>query len=612
MRYTKMTRYALLLALGILGPVLSINLVPRVHAATYSIGTLPFIAQEGTSITIVFSVSGALGGVSYQFRFFVRDPATKIHQSILLNYTTLPGQTQFTLPPFLYPTPSFPGPNWLVGQYIIWADQVSPIAISTVASTYFFYILTDATEYQRTQTVNIQATGYNASESVTVKIATQSPPTTTVFTQTTLASPAGKLVTNWKIPRNATIDSNGYLLTLTGTSTVKSPADAQGFTVRPADMSVSALTSLKSTYQRTETMSFSFQPVYPDGSIASTGVALLNLMSSSRANVTLTTSYSGGSQTFNATYKTTVNNQTGTWTASLASNGYADAYGNAGPKTRVTTSPQLIVASLTLNIVVASYFALGQQVKFNATISYPDGSQLRSGSVGSYLLFSGSPPINDTVPIIFDTGLNLWVGTYPRQPSDPGGLWSLVVKGVDSSTPPNTGSATRAINLQDNLPVASFTASPTTAQTAIPIIFNATSSYDPDGTIVSYSWNFGDGIIGSGETPSHSYNIAGVYTVTLTVTDNSGSTASTSSKFTITASTSSSSGNVSFPLYYFGILAALIGAILAGGFLAVRRHKVTHAKLKIDLEAVKSEAGRIENQEFFQSVKDQLKKDKDD
>jgi hypothetical protein len=72
-----------------------------------------------------------------------------------------------------------------------------------------------------------------------------------------------------------------------------------------------------------------------------------------------------------------------------------------------------------------------------------------------------------------------------------------------------------------------------------------------------------------------------------------------------------SSSNVSFPLYYFGILAALIAALLIGTFLAFRRHKVTHARLKIDLEAVKAEAGRIENQEFFQSVKDQLKKDKE-
>ena len=49
--------------------------------------------------------------------------------------------------------------------------------------------------------------------------------------------------------------------------------------------------------------------------------------------------------------------------------------------------------------------------------------------------------------------------------------------------------------------------------------FNAAGSDDPDGSIVSYSWDFGDGATGSGVTPSHSYATAGTYTVTLTVTD---------------------------------------------------------------------------------------------
>ncbi|MFC1696451.1 PKD domain-containing protein [Pseudomonadota bacterium] len=49
--------------------------------------------------------------------------------------------------------------------------------------------------------------------------------------------------------------------------------------------------------------------------------------------------------------------------------------------------------------------------------------------------------------------------------------------------------------------------------------FNAAGSDDPDGSIVSYSWDFDDGATGSGVTPSHSYASAGTYTVTLTVTD---------------------------------------------------------------------------------------------
>jgi PKD repeat protein len=52
--------------------------------------------------------------------------------------------------------------------------------------------------------------------------------------------------------------------------------------------------------------------------------------------------------------------------------------------------------------------------------------------------------------------------------------------------------------------------------------FTSTSS-DPDGAIVSYSWNFGDGSAPStAQNPPHSYAASGAYAVTLTVTDNQG------------------------------------------------------------------------------------------
>ncbi|MEO8931334.1 MAG: PKD domain-containing protein [Lacisediminihabitans sp.] len=63
--------------------------------------------------------------------------------------------------------------------------------------------------------------------------------------------------------------------------------------------------------------------------------------------------------------------------------------------------------------------------------------------------------------------------------------------------------------------------------------FDATTSSDPDGSIASYSWDFGDGQIGSGSTATHSYALAGPYTVTLTVTDNQG--ASSTVSHTVTA-----------------------------------------------------------------------------
>lgn len=54
------------------------------------------------------------------------------------------------------------------------------------------------------------------------------------------------------------------------------------------------------------------------------------------------------------------------------------------------------------------------------------------------------------------------------------------------------------------------------------VSFDGSFSSDIDGSIVSYVWDFGDGINGSGAMPSHVYTSAGTYTATLTVTDNEG------------------------------------------------------------------------------------------
>src|SRR5262249_35012884 len=59
------------------------------------------------------------------------------------------------------------------------------------------------------------------------------------------------------------------------------------------------------------------------------------------------------------------------------------------------------------------------------------------------------------------------------------------------------------------------------------IAMSAAASRDPNGTVVSYAWNFGDGKSGSGPTALHTYAQDGVYTVTVTVTDNDGRTDTT-------------------------------------------------------------------------------------
>ena len=84
-------------------------------------------------------------------------------------------------------------------------------------------------------------------------------------------------------------------------------------------------------------------------------------------------------------------------------------------------------------------------------------------------------------------------------------------------------------------PTASFTANPTSGVAPLEVTFNASSSSDSDGSIISYAWDFKDGETGNGETISHTFSSIGSYNVLLTVTDNDGATDTTTKTITVTA-----------------------------------------------------------------------------
>ncbi len=66
---------------------------------------------------------------------------------------------------------------------------------------------------------------------------------------------------------------------------------------------------------------------------------------------------------------------------------------------------------------------------------------------------------------------------------------------------------------------------------------NASASFDPDGTIVSYAWDWGDTATGAGVTASHTYALRGAYVITLTVTDNDTLTGTATKTVTVNATT---------------------------------------------------------------------------
>jgi len=69
------------------------------------------------------------------------------------------------------------------------------------------------------------------------------------------------------------------------------------------------------------------------------------------------------------------------------------------------------------------------------------------------------------------------------------------------------------------------------------VYFDGSGSIDPDGVIKSYGWSFGDSVSTSGVNVSHVYVSEGLYTVTLTVTDDKGATGSDTCVVTVVALT---------------------------------------------------------------------------
>lgn len=74
-------------------------------------------------------------------------------------------------------------------------------------------------------------------------------------------------------------------------------------------------------------------------------------------------------------------------------------------------------------------------------------------------------------------------------------------------------------------PSASASASPAGGDVPLSVGFSSAGSSDPDGTIVGYAWNFGDGATSVEANPSHAYAIGGPYVATLEVTDDAGAKA---------------------------------------------------------------------------------------
>jgi chitodextrinase len=174
----------------------------------------------------------------------------------------------------------------------------------------------------------------------------------------------------------------------------------------------------------------------------------------------------------------------------------------------------------------------------------------QSGTSCSYFLSSNSASFssgagNGSVMVIANGACNWTAQTGAGWISVIGGSSGAGSGGVTYSISPNSSSVSRtgAVMIADQtfqvsqagnqLPVANA-GSGFSATVGTQASFSGSGSFDPDGAIVSYQWDFGDGSTATGSSVTHIYAATGAYTVTLTVTDNLGATATATASATIT------------------------------------------------------------------------------
>jgi PKD repeat protein len=109
-----------------------------------------------------------------------------------------------------------------------------------------------------------------------------------------------------------------------------------------------------------------------------------------------------------------------------------------------------------------------------------------------------------------------------------------VSDGTNSASSANL-TITATLLTSNRPPVALASASPTNGVAPLRVAFIGAYSYDPEGTLVTYTWTFGDGTNSTSDNPYHTYGVAGVYSARLTVSDGTNSTASSVITITVVA-----------------------------------------------------------------------------
>jgi glucose/arabinose dehydrogenase/PKD repeat protein len=193
-----------------------------------------------------------------------------------------------------------------------------------------------------------------------------------------------------------------------------------------------------------------------------------------------------------------------------------------------------------------AYFHFGRDACVAGGFVYR-GSQFPSEYYGSY--FFGDYVQNWIKRITFDNNGNFdsLLNFEPADGSTDGPIGDPVklVEGPDGSVyyvdigfndahVPNDASIRRIrYTVSNQTPVANGSAIPSGGSPPLQVSFSSAGSFDPEGSVLSYIWTFGDGATSVEPNPIHIYQNAGLYTARLVVSDGTNSALSTNIVITV-------------------------------------------------------------------------------
>jgi len=185
----------------------------------------------------------------------------------------------------------------------------------------------------------------------------------------------------------------------------------------------------------------------------------------------------------------------------------------------------------TVNVDLTPLFPTNDPPNASFTVSPPNPT------IGSFVQFNGASSFDSDGSIgsyewSFGDGTSGF-GPFVSHRFTIGGTFSVTLTVTDDDGAADSTTRQIQVGPTTQPPVASFTFNPESPQVGTWIQFNASASSDPDGSITSYEWSFGDGSAGFGPFVSHRFMANGTYSVTLTVTDNDALSSSTTQQVQI-------------------------------------------------------------------------------